>query len=138
MVRAHRQCLSEQQAADAVAQPPPHAPLALPDVIEGPRAQLTRQRWAQVHALWDKGVGTTAIGTALNLDHKTVLRYARAATAYDLFTAMPRRGSELHAPTAYLAQRWQQGCTNAAHLTGELRCYLLSGSGDLPLGSSRP
>ena len=34
---------------------------------------------------------------------------------------MPRRGIELDAHTAYLAQRWQEGCTNAAHLTGELR-----------------
>lgn len=121
VVRAHRKCLVEQPAADAVAQPPPSTQLASPDVVEGPRAQLTRQRWTEVHALWDKGIGTTAIGRALNLDHKTVLRYARAAKADDLLTAMPRRGGELDAHAAYLAQRWQEGCTNAAHLTSELR-----------------
>lgn len=115
VVRAHRKCLAEQPAADAVAQPPP------PDAPEGRRAELTRQRWADVHALTDKGVGTTAISRALNLDHKTVLRYARAASADDLLTAAPRRGSELDAHTAYLTQRWQEGCTNASRLTDELR-----------------
>ena len=120
VVRAHSKCLAEQPAADAVAQPPPNTQPASPEV-EGRRAELTRQRWAEVHALCDTGVGTTAISRALNLDHKTVLRYARAATADDLLTAMPRRGSELDAHTAHLAQRWQEGCTNAARLTGELR-----------------
>lgn len=47
------------------------------------------------------------ISRALNVDPKTVLRYARAANADDLLTAMPRRGSELDAHTAHLAQRWQ-------------------------------
>lgn len=121
MVRAHRKCLSEQLAADAVARPPSNASLASHDVVEGRRAELTRQRWAEVHALWDKGVGTTAISRALNLDHKTVLRYARAASTDDLLTAVPRRGSELDAHTTYLAQRWQEGCTNADRLADELR-----------------
>lgn len=76
VVRAHRKCPHEQAAVEAVAQPAP--PTA---VVDGRRAKLTRQRWAEVHALWDKGVGTTAISRALNLDDKTVRRYARAATA---------------------------------------------------------
>jgi transposase len=116
VVRAHRTCLRDQSAQDAVAQPAPSAGQA-----EGRRATLTRQRHAEVHALWDKGIGTTAISRALNLDHKTVLRYARAATAEELLTQMPRRASTLDAHTAYLVQRWQEGCTNAARLTEELR-----------------
>lgn len=120
VVRAHRTCLKDQHEAQAVAQSAP--PTVLIDgMVEGRRAELTRQRWVEVHALWDKGVGTTAISRALNLDHKTVLRYARAATAEDLLTVMPRRGSDLDAHTAYLAQRWQEGCTNAARLAQELR-----------------
>lgn len=121
VVRAHRTCLAEQPAADAVAQPSPTTQLASPDVGEGRRAELTRQRWAEVHALWDKGIGTTAISRALNLDHKTVLRYARAVSADDPLTALPQRGSQLDEHSAYLAQRWQEGCTNAARLTAELR-----------------
>lgn len=115
VVRAHRRCLRDQPAVDAVAQPAP------PAAVEGRRAELTRHRWADVHALGDTGVGTTAISRALNLDRKTVLRYARAATADDLLTPMPRRGSDLDAHTGYLARRWQEGCTNAARLAAELR-----------------
>jgi transposase len=89
---------------------------------------MTRQRHAEVHALSGKGVGTTAIGKALNLDHKTVLRYARAATAEELITQVSRRGSDLDAYTDYLAQRWQEGCVNAARLTEEVRSRGYRGS----------
>ncbi|MFE3175174.1 ISL3 family transposase [Amycolatopsis sp. NPDC059235] len=116
IVRAHRECLHDQPAADAVAQPEPAAP-----VDEGRRAELTRQRHAEVHALWDKGVGNTAISKALNLDEKTVRRYARAETPDELLTQVPRRGRDLDAHTGFLVQRWQEGCTNAARLTEELR-----------------
>ncbi|WP_269436120.1 transposase [Saccharothrix sp. NRRL B-16348] len=111
VVRAHRKCLRDQPEQDAVTQPAP--PTA---VTEGRRADLTRQRWAEVHALYDRGVGATAIGKALNLDGKTVRRYAQAATASELLTQVARRGSELDAHTDYLTQRWQEGCTNAAWL----------------------
>jgi transposase len=115
VVRAHRACLQDQPAEQAVAQPVPT------DLLQGRRAEATRQRHAEVHALWDKGVGTTAIGNALHLDHKTVLRYARAATPDELLTQPPRRGSRLDAHLEYLAGRWQEGCTNAARLTAEVR-----------------
>jgi transposase len=113
VVRAHRGCLRDQPAEQAVAQQIP--------TIDGRRAELTRQRHAEVHALWDKGVGTTAICQALNLDHKTVLRYARAPTADELLSRPFRRGSPINAHAKFLAMRWQEGCTNAARLTIELR-----------------
>ncbi|WP_334028727.1 ISL3 family transposase [Nocardia terpenica] len=116
VVRAQRKCLHDRPAIEAVAQPAP-----TPPVVDGRRAELTRQRWAEVHALWDKGIGHTAICRALNLDDKTVRRYARAASAEELLTQSPQRGSALDAHTVYLAERWQQGCTNAATLAGELR-----------------
>lgn len=116
VVRAHRKCLHEQPAAEAVAQPAP--PTA---ALEGRRAELTRQRWREVHALWDKGIGTTTISRALNLDDKTVRRYARATSADELLTQVAKRGSELDAHAAYLVGRWQEGCTNAARLAAELR-----------------
>lgn len=62
-----------------------------------------------------------AISRALNLDDKTVRRYAMAASAEELLTLVAKRGSELDGHTAYLAQRWQEGCTNAARLTAEVR-----------------
>ncbi|SPL98724.1 Mobile element protein [[Actinomadura] parvosata subsp. kistnae] len=117
VVRAHRMCLREQPAQDTVAQPAPPSSVA----GQGRRAEQTRQRHAEVHALWGKGVGTTAICRALNLDHKTVLRYVRAATAEELLTQPTRRESMLDQHVGYLAQRWQEGCTNAAWLTQELR-----------------
>ncbi|WP_344319849.1 ISL3 family transposase, partial [Nocardia ninae] len=116
VVRAHRKCLQDQAATDAVAQ---HVPA--PKAVEGYRAELTRQRWAEVHALFDKGIGNTAISRALNLDEKTVRRYARASNPDELLTQLPGRGSALDKHTAYLAGRWQEGCTNAAILAGELR-----------------
>jgi transposase len=57
----------------------------------------------------------------LNLDGKTVRRYLRAATADELLTEIVPREHELDEHVAYLAERWEQGCTNAASLTAELR-----------------
>ena len=113
IVRAHRKCLHDRPAAEAVAQPVP-----APSIGDGYRAESTRQRWAEVHALWDKGIGNTAISKALNLDEKTVRRYARAVSAEELLT---QRGSALDRHAAYLTHRWQEGCTNAAILAAELR-----------------
>jgi transposase len=120
-VRAHRTCLRERSESDAVAQPPPVLPAVSTPTTEGRRAQLTRQRHAEVHALRDKGVGTTAICKALSLDHKTVLRYARVATADELLTEVAKRGSDLDEHTAYLARRWEEGCVNARRLHHEVR-----------------
>jgi DNA-binding NarL/FixJ family response regulator len=81
VVRAHRGCLKDRSEAEAVAQPRPST-----DGEQGRRAEVTRQRHAEIHALHATGVGTTAISRALNLDGKTVRRYLRAATADELLT----------------------------------------------------
>jgi hypothetical protein len=108
--------LHDQPAAEAVAQPAP-----APAAVNGRRAELTHLRWAEVHALWDKGIGNTAISRALNLDEKTVRRYAQVTTAEELLTQVPKRGSALDTHVDYLARHWQEGCTNAAILAAELR-----------------
>jgi transposase len=82
---------------------------------------VTRQRHAEIHALHATGVGTTAISRTLNLDGKTVRRYLRAATPDELLTETVPRERELEEYVGYLAERWEQGCTNAASLTTELR-----------------
>jgi hypothetical protein len=99
VVRAHRKCLRDQPATDAVAQPAPPAAQPAPPtaVAEGHRAEPTRQRHAEVHALHERGVGTTAICKALNLDRTTVRRSVNAATAEELLTQVTRRGRELDA-----------------------------------------
>ncbi|BCJ51814.1 transposase [Actinoplanes sp. NBRC 14428] len=125
VVRAHRGCLKDRPDQDVVAQAAPPAPEG---DDQGHRATLTRQRHAEVHALHKRGVGTTAISRALNLDPKTVRRYARAATAEQMLTDAAGRAKELDEHTAYLTERWQQGCTNAARLTTELREHGYQGS----------
>ena len=117
VVRAHRRCLQDRPEAQAVAQPRPPTD----DGKEGRRAQVTRQRHAEIHALHAKGIGTTTIGRTVNLDDKTVRRYLRAATADELLTETAPRTRQLDTHVAYLAERWEQGCTNAKWLTTELR-----------------
>ncbi|MCM4078719.1 transposase [Paractinoplanes hotanensis] len=116
VVRAHRACLKDRPEAEAVAQPRPST-----EGEPGHRAEVTRQRHAEIHALHATGVGATAISRALNLDGKTVRRYLRAATADELLTETVPRPKDLDEHTAYLVFRWEQGCTNAVRLTTELR-----------------
>jgi hypothetical protein len=72
-VAAHRSCLA------ASAGDPEPAPDAATDVVlpKGTQAAAVRERYADVHALWDKGVGVGRIADRLGLDRKTVRRYAR-------------------------------------------------------------
>ncbi|AVZ71143.1 ISL3 family transposase [Streptomyces lunaelactis] len=47
-------------------------------LYDGPRARTTLERWQQVHALLDKGVGLLECARRLQLALNTVKRYARA------------------------------------------------------------
>ncbi|GAB1511832.1 hypothetical protein JCM33774_38740 [Actinophytocola sp. KF-1] len=47
---------------------------------EGKLAEITPQRWQQIHALLDAGVGLLDCSRRLGLAMNTVKRYARAAT----------------------------------------------------------
>src|SRR5881398_1452118 len=60
---------------------------------------------------------------ALNLDTKIVRRYVKATTADDLITRVARRSRELDTHLDSLTRRWQEGCTNAAFLSQELRAH---------------
>jgi transposase len=57
--------------------------------VEGPLAERTRKRHAEVHELVGRGVGHTAICERLGLDLKTVHRYLRAANPEDLLAPRP-------------------------------------------------
>lgn len=116
LVRAHRKCLVAPVAPadteqDSVAESP--AP--------PPRTAATRARYQQIHELLDKGVNITTISEKLQLDRKTVRRYAHAGTADELLARTGRRGSILDEHIPYLRQRWGEGCTNALWLYTELR-----------------
>jgi transposase len=111
-VTAHRSCLTPPQDGEP--------PLGEPVLPAGVQAANTRRRHAQVHALYDKGVGIGRIAEQLGLDRKTVRRYARAATADEMITT-GRRGRRALAPfVSYLNQRWSEGCTDSGRLHREL------------------
>jgi len=108
----------------ALVEVPPEAEAAACEVrprpIEGPRAVRTRQRHHDVHALADRGLNLTRICSTLKLDPKTVNRYLRAASPEDLIAPDAQRATTLDRFKDYLADRFADGCTNAAHLWTEI------------------
>ena len=127
VARNHRGCLrkpTEQenaQPATATAPTPTSVTADRGEATSGRRELVTRQRHAEVHALLERGMSLHAISKVLQLQRNTVRRYARAATAEEMLTQNPRRGSQLDPFTDYLAMRWNQECTNAVELTAEIR-----------------
>ncbi|MGW3368567.1 ISL3 family transposase [Streptosporangium canum] len=117
-VHRHRAALKEPLPAPENPQPAAPAPAPAPAGMSR-LAIRTRERYAAIHVLLAKGVGTTAICRALNLDHKTVLRYARADTVETLLVA-GERGSSLGPYQPYLRQRWNEGCTDGERLHKEI------------------
>ncbi|MFF3160006.1 transposase [Streptomyces sp. NPDC057910] len=116
-VTAHRACLAAS-AGEPEADPDRAGEVQLP---EGARAAAVRQRYADVHALSDRGIGIGRICDRLHLDPKTLRRYARAATVEELLT-QPRLGRRaLTRYVPYLNQRWNEGCTDSGRLFRELQ-----------------
>ncbi|WP_308259504.1 ISL3 family transposase [Pseudonocardia sp. H11422] len=104
VVRAHRSCVKDPTPRE---EPPPSASTSVlstptgaaqaaaqPGQAEGRRAANTR-RHAEVHELLTRGVRLKSISRTLNLDVKTVRRYARAAAPDELLTPNPTRGTQL-------------------------------------------
>jgi transposase len=136
-VVAHRACLAEPEigpdelpAVSAVSVEAESSE-PVPQQMEGLRATKCRQRHAAVHALYDKGVGISAIAAALRLDRKTVRRYAHAATPEELLGTTgtaSQRGTRVQPYLTYLHQRWNEGCTDATRLCAEIRGHGYRGS----------
>ena len=92
-----------------------------PTPVEGALAARTRQRHHDVHALAERGLNLTSICRTLKLDPKTVNRYLRAASSEELIVPAAQRATSLERFKVYLAERFADGCTNAARLWAELQ-----------------
>jgi hypothetical protein len=117
-------------AAAVRAQAPPAVPArgpAPPPMPAPPRAgriaSRTRSRHADVHRLLAEGRSQAHASQELGLSRKTVRRFARAASPEELLASdgTGKQASILDEHAAYLRERWNSGCTNAAQLWAELR-----------------
>jgi transposase len=119
-VARHKSCLQEEPAQP---EDPPAAP-----VPEGQRAQQTRSRHAEIHAALSRGLTLTEISRSLQLDRKTVRRYATAAVSDLIPDAPARRDGLLDPHLPYLNQRWDEGCRSTDKLHEEIRARGYRGS----------
>ncbi|GLW06012.1 hypothetical protein Misp01_11420 [Microtetraspora sp. NBRC 13810] len=75
-----------------------------------------------------KGWTISAIARKLRLSRPTVRRFAHAEVVEDLLTKATGRSDLLTAYLPYLIQRFNDGCTDAARLTREIRAQGYRGS----------
>ncbi|MGH3194291.1 MAG: ISL3 family transposase, partial [Streptosporangiaceae bacterium] len=130
-VTRHRGCLKDQPASDdARDQDPPGqacSAQATPDGaldVCGRERRLvarTRERYAEIRQRLDAGQSLAAICRTLDLDRKTVQRFARAGSAGELLAGAMNRESKLDQFKPYICQRWNEGITDAAALDAGLR-----------------
>jgi transposase len=111
----------------------------LPDPVappNRPRAERERQaqararreaRYQEVHRLGKRGESISSIARQLGM-HRETVRSFLAADTYPERAPQKRRASKVRSFGPYLAERWSQGCHNAAKLYGELRDQGYSGS----------
>ena len=93
-----------------------------PPLREGARAQTTRQRWQQVHALLDKGVGLLECARRLNLSLNTVKRYARFSEPERLVRAPQYRPTLVDPHRDHLRMRREQDpAIPVTHLFDEIK-----------------
>jgi transposase len=122
---------AEQEAAEHQQEPAGSAVPGEPadgPAGEGRLAARTRERHAAVHELLQAGESLHAISRVLSLSRPTVRRFARAATAGELFHGATGKESKLDSFRPYLHQRWNEGLTDATALHAELRERGFTGS----------
>ena len=141
-VTRHRGCLKDQPAGDDAAGTDTPDTAGLPQPEQAEAAQVTpdgsldacgrerrlvtrtRERYAEIRQRLDAGQSLAAICRALDLDRKTVQRFARAASADELLAGAMNRESKLDRFKPYICQRWNEAsptpprctpnCNNAA------------------------
>ena len=129
-----------ETSAEAPSTSPPHpAPLPpppmYPNTPSGRRAEATRhtrrsqrlEQYAQACELKQQGLPQAVIAHKVGVSKRTLTRWGKAGR----FPERQRRHGDRHslAPyTAYVQQRWAEGCRNAMHLWRELRDQGFMGS----------
>lgn len=126
-VLRHRACLREPIPETATPTPPPVEP-ATPALLEKKIVTRTKERYQAVQDLRAAGESISAISRILHLDVQTVRRFAHATSLDQLLAKTAERASVLDGFTPYLRRRWNQGCTDAARLTQELKAQGYVGS----------
>jgi transposase len=128
-VLGHRGCLREPTPEPPTPTPPATpAPLPAPVPPEKKIVTRTKHRYAEVQERRARGESISAISRSLHLDIQTVRRFAHAPSVAELLAKTAERASVLDGFTTYLHQRWNQGCTDAAVLTKELKAQGYAGS----------
>jgi transposase len=129
-IRAHRADLNEPEPEpepDAEPQITARAPASEPE-SESWTAVRTRERHAAIQELAERGMTISAISQQLNLDRKTVRKFARATTAAELINGPRGRTRSFEDFVPYLQQRASDGVTNAARLFAEIQALGYHGS----------
>jgi hypothetical protein len=99
---------------------------------EGKLAETTLQRWQQIHALLEAGVGLLDCSRRLGLALNTVKRYARAATPERIQRVPKYRACMVDPYRDHLrARREQEAGVGATALLGEIRALGYTGSQNL-------
>jgi transposase len=118
-VARHHACLREPVAGAAqaaVAAPITAAP------VEQPRLVVrTQQRYVAIQQLRAAGYSIARIARELELERNTVRRFLRARSLDELLAKTTSRVTLLDGFEPYLHRRWNEGCTDAAHLFAEIR-----------------
>jgi transposase len=103
-----------------------------PPPADGVRAATTRERWHQIHALLDKGVGLLECARRLNLALNTVKRYARVPEPDRLIRAPQYRPTLVDPYRDHLrARREQNPAVPVTRLFDEIRQLGYTGSFNL-------
>jgi transposase len=114
-VAKHRRCLRPSEPEPPT--PPPPGPSS-----PSRRESNTRARWAQVHELKTRGLGTHIIARHLGMDPKTVRRYADVESPDDLLgPSLTGRRSLLDPFKPHLQTRIDDGVTATSVLLREIR-----------------
>lgn len=116
--------------ASGQAPAPPVAPAPLRRAAERAREQTQAKRqarYATIHARYQKGASIAQIARALQLNWKTVRKYAEADVCPEP-RPYPVRPRLLTPYEAYLRQRWDEGCHNGSRWYREVAARGFTGS----------
>jgi transposase len=118
----HRSRLAEP-VIEPQEQAPVPVPLGPPPVVDLPEKKIVtriRRDHAEIHRLLAEGASRNAVSRQTGLYIATVRKYADAGCVEDLLAKTEQRASKIDAFTEHLHRRWNQGATNATHLTHEI------------------